>query len=172
MNLGSLLGGARPLGHLVWWTGPQPQALPRASMAFEETMQSFLILPLLGGLDGRNVWWLAPEFEAHALPRERGWELHTIPVRATAETLEALRSSAHRFVVEQFGTLSAELETLVAQPRLRASVLVRRLDALEHLRRHAALHARHLDLEHERLADRLASWAARVDAAVCARIVS
>jgi hypothetical protein len=73
MNLASLLGGARPLGHLVWWTRQRSGALP---VAFEQ------------------------------------------------------------------------------------------------LRRHAALQTRHLDLSHERLPDHLASWAARVDASLCARIVA
>jgi hypothetical protein len=175
MNLGSLLGGARPLGHLLWWTGPELQPLPSA---FEKLVPSLLFLPLLGGSEGRNAWWLAPDFDGQlpalrdALEKQRGWELHSVPVRATGDTLAALRTSAQRFVYGQLATLSAELESLVAQPRLRASVLVRRLDALEDLRRHAALHARHLDLVHERLSDHLSTWAARVDAALCARIVA
>lgn len=170
MNLGSLLRGARPLGHLVWWTGA-----PSAADGFEDKVRSLLGVPLLEapGLSAENVWWLAPDFDAQLQGlREELEDLHTIPVRATDDTLAALRSSARRFVEERLATLCAELEALVTQPRLRASLLVRRLDALEALRSHAALHARHLDLVHDRLPERLSTWAGRVDAALCARIVA
>ena len=73
---------------------------------------------------------------------------------------------------EESSRLSKELEALLSQPRERASLLIRRLDDLEALRRQAELHARHLALQHEGLAAHLDTWALRVDAALCARIVA
>lgn len=196
MNLGSLLGFARPLGHLVWWTGPDllrnqltdaaevrarwararlPAVTQGLPAALEETMRALLAIPLL---EKSGVWWLAPDFDGHvqnlreALQHNKEWELHTTPIRATGDTLAALRASAQRFVEHELGTLSTELEALVTQPRQRASLLVRRLDALEVLRRHAGLHALHLELDHPGLAQHLDGWAARIDAALCARIVA
>lgn len=95
-----------------------------------------------------------------------------MPVRATADTLGALRASALAALERAVALRSAELEALLVQPRARASLLVRQLDALETLRRQAALHARWLGLDHPELALRLDGWARRIDAALCARIVA
>lgn len=195
MTLGSwsglLLRGARPLGHLVWWAGSGPAAPPglrdrlaRAGLpqvsptlpeALEETMRS---LPGIPVLERSGVFWLAPEFDAplealrEAVTPCRGWELHTVSISATPHTLQALTASALHSLEGTLSSLSAELELLLSQPRQRASLLVRRLDALEAVRRQAGLHARYLELTHEGLGARLDAWAARIEAALCARIVA
>lgn len=148
------------------------QGLPEA---LEETLNAWLAVPVL---ERSGVFWLAPEFDGpletlrSALTQMGGWELHTVPVRASADTLHALRASALDAVQLRFAALARELEELFTQPRQRASLLVRRLDALERLRGQAELHARHLDLIHEGLGARLDELALRVDAALCARIVA
>ena len=129
-------------------------------------------------LDRSGVFWLSPEFDVQleALRSElaafHGGELHTVPVRNDGQTLDALRSSALRWMEVSLGELSAELEALLSQPRLRASVLVRKLDVLDALRRQADLQRRHLALTHEGLLASLDWWAARIDSSLCARIVA
>ena len=66
----------------------------------------------------------------------------------------------------------AALEALLLRPRERASVLVRRLDTLEGLRRQAALCAQHLGLPDARLAATVGGWALRLDEALRRRIVA
>ena len=190
MQFGSLFAPA-PLGHLVWWAGRSPvtarevaAAWSRAGLpavtegfpsALEETLNTWLAVPVL---ERSGVFWLSPEFDGSlaalrgAFTQFRGWELHTVPVRASADTLEALRASALSAVQSRVAALTVELEALFAQPRQRASLLVRRLDALDRLRAQAALHARHLKLMHEGLTVRLDDLAQRVDTALCARIVA
>jgi hypothetical protein len=189
MSLAGLLRGGRSLGHFVWWTGGHSPAdvhsqwaragLPtvRGALvgALEQTLLAFGAVPVL---ERSGVFWLAPDFGAQlellreVLTQFDGWELHTVPVRATADTLAALRASATHAVALNLSTLGTELEALLSRPRERASVLVRRLDALESLRKQAELHARHLGLHHEDLETRLEAWARRIDAALCARIVA
>lgn len=191
MSLGAFFGGAAPLGHLVWWTStglavspaelrprwgrglpPVAEGLPQA---LEQVMKA---LPAIPVIDRSGVFWVAPDFDAQldaldeVLLHFRGWELHTIAVRATSDTLEALRSSATRSLERGLSTLAAELEILLESPRERPALLVRRLDAVEALRRQAGLHARHLALQHEGLSARLDAWVQRIDAALCARIVA
>lgn len=190
MQFGPLFSLA-PLGHLVWWAGsalvtpPDVSAvwsragLPRVTeglpAALEQTLNAWLAVPVL---ERSGVFWLTPEFDTSlatlrgALSQLRGWELHTVPVRASADTLAALRASALSAVQLSLATLTRELEALFTQPRQRASLLVRRLDVLERLRAQAELHTRHLKLMHEGLGARLDELAQRVDAAVCARIVA
>ena len=189
MSLVGLFRGAPALGHLAWWTGlsavPDVRApwlragLPPVTgplaYALEQTMVALRAVPVL---ERSGVFWLAPDFDGplevlrEALTQFDGWELHTVPVRATEETLRALRASAAHAVTAELQALGAELEALLSRPRERASVLVRRLDALEALRARARVHARHLGLHHEGLEARLALWAQRLDDALCARIVA
>ncbi|MDP2271535.1 MAG: hypothetical protein Q8K32_12430 [Archangium sp.] len=190
MQFGSLRAPA-PLGHLVWWAGSAPvtagdvqTAWARAGLpavteefpaALEATLNGWLAVPVL---ERSGVFWLTPEFDGslaalrRAFTQLQGWHLHTVPVRASADTLEALRASASHEVQRRVAALTTELEALFAQPRQRASLLVRRLDAVERLRAQAALHARHLTLMHQGLTARLDALAQRVDAALCARIVA
>ena len=135
-------------------------------------------LPGIPVLEQSGVFWLSPEFEVQLDALRRvlavfpGWELHTVSLRATAQTLDALRSSGRRWIEVTLGQLSIELEALLVQPRLRASLLVRQFDVIEALRRQADLQVRHLGLSDEELPARLEAWAARIDAALCARIVA
>lgn len=193
MMFGSLSARLRPpLGHLVWWTGtgpppapaelrprwaraglpPGPDSLP---LALEHALEASLAVPLL---ERSGVFWLSPPFEAR-LPALRevlghfeGWALHTVPLRADEETLAALRASARQLVATRLGAFAAELDAQLTQPRTRASLLVRRLDALDALRRQGQLHAAQLSLEHPGLTAQLDAWAGRIDAALCARIVA
>ncbi len=190
MHFGSSRG-PQPLGHLIWCTGSALVTAPQLSAAWaraglpvvteefpaalEETLNAWLAVPVL---ERSGVFWLAPEFDGSlsvlrdAFTHLRGWALHTVPVRASTDTLAALRASALSAVHLRLVTLTCELEDLFSQPRQRASLLVRRLDALERLRGQAELHARHLELIHEGLAARLDDLAQRVDAALCSRIVA
>lgn len=191
MSLGAFLRGAAPLGHLVWWTSTGltvtaaelkarwGRSLPPVSEGLPEALDQVMrALPAIPLIDRSGVFWVAPDFDAQldaldeVLLQFRGWELHSIAVRATSDTLEALRSSATRSLELGLATLASELETLLSSPRERPALLVRRLDAVEALRRQAALHARHLALQHEGLSARLDAWAQRIDAALCARIVA
>mgnify|MGYP001603965502 CR=1 FL=1 len=191
MSLGAFLRGAAPLGHLVWWTSTglvvsaadlRPRwgrALPPVTEGLPEALEQVMrALPAIPLVDRSGVFWVAPDFDAQldaldeVLLQFRGWELHTVAVRATRDTLEALRSSATRSLEQGLSTLAVELETLLNSPRERPALLVRRLDAVEALRRQAELHARHLELRHEGLSARLDAWAQRIDAALCARIVA
>lgn len=138
-------------------------------------MDELLGVPVL---QRSGVFWVAPDF---AVPLEalrvavasfRGWELHPVPVRASPETVHALQCSAAHALAVTLARREAELEDLLRQPRSPAALLVRQLDALEGLRRRAALHARLLDLSVAHLAPLLEAWAGRIDAALCARIVA
>lgn len=195
MSLGApfrFLRGAAPLGHLVWWTSgpsspPQAEVAPRwrraalppcqgeLAAALGQLMRALAAVPVL---DRSGVFWVAPDFDTQLeglrelLTGFRGWELQAVRVRADPETRDALRTSARRALDQDLAGLGAELEALLARPRERPSLLVRRLDALDALRRQAELHARHLGLQHEGLAPRLDAWAGRIDAALCARIVA
>ena len=189
MSLVGLFRGARALGHLAWWTGTRsvpdvrapwnrarlPPVTGPLATALDQTMVAFRAVPVL---ERSGVFWLAPDFDGplevlrETLGQFDGWKLHAVPVRATEETLRALRASAAHAVTLNLASLDTELAVLLSRPRERASVLVRRLDALESLRAQAQLHARHLGLHHEGLEARLASWAQRLDDALCARIVA
>lgn len=197
MTLAALSGplsGALPLGHLVWWTVSSSAAAPSSAQvgaawgrpgqprlsaelpgALEQTMRA-----LQGGPRAR------PRRGLLARPRLRG------SARGVARRVGgALRvGAAHRAGVgdrrhargpacfrrarggKALSLRGAELESLLLQPRARASLLVRQLDALDDLRRQAALHARHLEVEHPGLAPRLDEWARSIDDALCACIVA
>ncbi len=191
-TLSRLLQPRPPLGHLVWWTStgpapsgaalrprwasaglpPGPDSLP---LALEQTVEASLGVPLL---ERSGVFWLAPPFEARlgalreVLSHFSGWELHVVPVRADEATLAALRASAQQHLSRRLATFVSDLEPQLSEPRTRASLLVRRLDALEALRQQGQLHAEHLGLEHPGLLSQLKVWASRIDAALCARIVA
>ena len=188
----SLLRPSAPLGQLVWWSStgalpppsewkgpwaraslpPGPDSLP---LALENAVDTWLGVPLLGRA---GVCWLAPRFAEQVetlrevLAAFPEWELHTVPLRATSDTLAALRASAERFLMVRLETFALGFEDQLTQPRTRASVLVRRLDALERLRQQGRLHAERLGLEQPGLGPQLDHWASRIDAVLCARIVA
>jgi hypothetical protein len=172
MSLGTFLLGDRPLGHLVWWTGPGESSPERTA---ENAMTSALGVPVL---ERSGVFWIAPDFNTQlealrsALRKFRGWELHTTEVRATTKTLDALRASATRDLDSKLNALSMELEALLAAQRVRASLLVRQLDTLERVRKQDEVNGRHLQLARDGLSTSLDEWARRIDAALCARIVA
>jgi len=191
-SLSRLLHSSAPLGHLVWRTGTDPgpsmaelrprwarAGLPPGAdslpLALEQAIGAWLGVPLL---ERSGVFWLAPPFSPRlaelkeALSPFRGWELHLVPVRADPQTLAALRASAARALSSRLSAVCAELESQLAQPRIPAALLLRRLDALERLRAQDRLNAEHLSLEHPGLAAHLEDWTRRVDAALCARIVA
>ena len=174
MSLAALSGLLRrepPLGHLAWWTRPGSGA-PAEGAALDRTRAALLALPVLAR---SGVFWVAPEFAAALLSlcgRAAAWELHTVPVTATAQTLAALRASALHATERSLGTLASELEGLLHQPRARASLLVRQHETLEDLRRRAALYEKCFGLEFPSLPLTLDAWARRIDAALCARIVA
>ncbi len=191
-RLSRLLQPSAPLGQLVWWssTGPPPAApdwkgpwaragLPPGPeslpLALEHAVDAWLGVPLL---DRAGVCWLAPRFAPQVgalrdlLAAFPEWELHTVPVRATSDTLAALRASAARFLIARLEAFALGLEDQLTQPRTRASLLIRRLDALERLRQQGHLHAEWLGLEHPGLVPQLDHWASRIDAVLCARIVA
>ncbi len=135
-------------------------------------------LPGVPVLERSGVFWLSPELDPQlsalrsVLLEFRGWELHEVKLRSDARTLEALSASSSHWLELTLAQLSSELEALLCEPRQRASLLVRKLDTLETLRRQAEVHRRQLGLTHQGLLPRLDSWAARIDAALCARIVA
>ena len=172
MSLGTFLLGDRPLGHLVWWTGP-------GASSPEGTAETAITAAFgVSVLERSGVFWIAPDFNAQlealrtALRKFRGWELHSTEVRATAKTLEALRASATRDLDSKLNALSVELEGLLTAQRVRASLLVRQLDTLERLRKQDEVNGRHLHLAREGLSTSLDEWARRIDATLCARIVA
>lgn len=175
MSLGTFFLGDRPVGHLVWWTGPDESPASEPSKTAEAGITASCGVPVL---ERSRVFWVAPDFDAQletlraGLRRFRGWELHTTALRATPKTLDALRASAAHAMDSSLLALSHELEELLATQRLRASLLVRQLDSLERLRKQDELNRRHLDLAREGLSTRLDEWARRIDAALCARIVA
>ena len=177
MSLGTFLLGDRPLGHLVWWTGPgtSERAWSSPEGTAETAMTNSLGVPVL---ERSGVFWIAPDFNAQletlrgALRKFRGWELHTTEVRATSKTLDALRASATRDLDSKLNALAVDLEALLVAQRVRASLLVRQLDTLERLRKQDELNARHLKRARQALSTSVDEWARRIDAALCARIVA
>jgi hypothetical protein len=170
--LSGFLRGAAPLGHLAWWCAPGSGA-PAEAPALDLTRAALLALPVL---ERSGVFWVAPEFaarlEALRGPAGLPWELHTVPVWATTQTLTALRASGLHATQRSLAALRTELETLLLQPRARASLLLRQHEALEDLRRRAALYERSFGLALASLAPTLDEWARRIDDALCARIVA
>lgn len=167
--LSGFLRGAQPLGQLAWWSVPGSGA-PAQAPELDLARAALLALPVL---ERSGVFWVAPEFAARLeAVRAPAWELHAVPVWATAQTLAALRASALHATQRSLGALRTELEGLLVQPRARASLLVRQHEALQDLRQRAALYERSFALQLPSLASTLDEWARRIDAALCARIVA
>lgn len=170
--LSGLLRGAPPLGHLAWWSAPG-SGTPAASAALDLARAALLALPVL---ERSGVYWVAPEFaarlEALRASTAQAWALHTVAVWATPQTLAALRASALHATQRSLDCLRTEVEGLLLQPRARASLLVGQHEALEDLRRRAALYGRSFALDFPSLAPTLDEWAGRIDSALCARIVA